>query len=108
MQGPPHPAGSNLEEMPAMRYLGLACDYDGTLATAGTVDEPTLDALRRLKAAGRRLILVTGRPRIASDGQRSARRVHRRTAPPPRALFEWAVDRGHVEAARHHRVRGDS
>ncbi|MGE5358825.1 MAG: HAD family hydrolase [Bacteroidales bacterium] len=44
-----------------MRYLGLACDYDGTLATAGKVDDPTLEALRRLRASGRRLTLVTGR-----------------------------------------------
>ena len=44
-----------------MRYVALACDYDGTLALAGRVDEPTLDALARLKASGRRLILVTGR-----------------------------------------------
>ncbi len=44
-----------------MRYLALACDYDGTLATGGRVDEETLDAIRRLKASGRRLVLVTGR-----------------------------------------------
>ncbi len=41
--------------------MALACDYDGTLATAGQVEEPTLDAIRRVKASGRRLILVTGR-----------------------------------------------
>lgn len=44
-----------------MRYLALACDYDGTIASAGHVGEPTLDALGRLRASGRRLILVTGR-----------------------------------------------
>ena len=44
-----------------MRYLALACDYDGTLAQDGLVDEPTLAALERLLASGRRLILVTGR-----------------------------------------------
>ena len=44
-----------------MRYLALACDYDGTLASHGRVDEPTLAALRRLLASGRKLILVTGR-----------------------------------------------
>jgi HAD superfamily hydrolase (TIGR01484 family) len=44
-----------------MRYLALATDYDGTIATAGRVDEPTLDALKRLRAAARKLILVTGR-----------------------------------------------
>src|SRR5262249_25029908 len=45
----------------AMRYLALACDYDGTLAHHGRVDEPTLAALERLLATGRKLILVTGR-----------------------------------------------
>ncbi|MFO0847507.1 MAG: HAD family hydrolase [Gemmataceae bacterium] len=44
-----------------MRYLALATDYDGTIAHDGVVDEPTLDALRRLRGAGRRLVLVTGR-----------------------------------------------
>jgi HAD superfamily hydrolase (TIGR01484 family) len=44
-----------------MRYLALACDYDGTIATAGVVDAPTLAALERLRASGRKLILVTGR-----------------------------------------------
>jgi HAD superfamily hydrolase (TIGR01484 family) len=44
-----------------MRYLALACDYDGTLALDGSVDEPTLAALGRVRDSGRRLILVTGR-----------------------------------------------
>jgi hypothetical protein len=44
-----------------MRYLVLATDYDGTIATDGGVDEATLDALRKLLATGRRLVLVTGR-----------------------------------------------
>ncbi len=44
-----------------MRYLALACDYDGTLALDGRVDERTLAALRRLRESGRRLLLVTGR-----------------------------------------------
>jgi HAD superfamily hydrolase (TIGR01484 family) len=44
-----------------MRYLALACDYDGTLATHGQVDAATLAALERLLASGRKLILVTGR-----------------------------------------------
>jgi hydroxymethylpyrimidine pyrophosphatase-like HAD family hydrolase len=44
-----------------MRYLALACDYDGTLAAHGTVDDSTLDALKRLRASGRKLIMVTGR-----------------------------------------------
>src|SRR4051794_39242124 len=44
-----------------MRYHALACDYDGTIATDGKVDPKTIDALRRLKDSGRKLVLVTGR-----------------------------------------------
>jgi hypothetical protein len=44
-----------------MRYLALACDYDGTLATDGRVPAITLEAIPRLRASGRKLVLVTGR-----------------------------------------------
>ena len=44
-----------------MRYLALATDYDGTLAQDGHVSRKTLEALNRLRASGRKLILVTGR-----------------------------------------------
>ena len=44
-----------------MRYRALATDYDGTIAHDGRIDAPTLAALNRARAAGRRLILVTGR-----------------------------------------------
>jgi len=44
-----------------MRYLALACDYDGTLASDGSVDAMTIAALERVRDSGRRLILVTGR-----------------------------------------------
>lgn len=44
-----------------MQYLALATDYDGTLAQDGHVTPETLDALHRLQASGRTLILVTGR-----------------------------------------------
>lgn len=44
-----------------MRFLGLAADYDGTLAHDGIVATSTVTALERLKQSGRRLILVTGR-----------------------------------------------
>ena len=44
-----------------MYFLALATDYDGTLAKDGVVETATVDALRRLKELGRRLILVTGR-----------------------------------------------
>ena len=42
-------------------YTVLACDYDGTLATQGRVAGDTDAALDRWLAAGRRLVLVTGR-----------------------------------------------
>jgi len=44
-----------------MRYRVLATDYDGTVAHDGRVDEITLEALRRLRRAGHRIVLVTGR-----------------------------------------------
>jgi len=44
-----------------VRYRVLACDYDGTIARDGVVSEGTLAALRRVKASGRHLVLVTGR-----------------------------------------------
>lgn len=44
-----------------MRYLALCCDYDGTLATHGRLLPHTVEALERLIASGRRLIMVTGR-----------------------------------------------
>lgn len=63
-----------------MRYLALACDYDGTLATNGQVDAATLAVLERLLASGRRLILVTGRE--LDDLQKVFPRLD---------LFEWVV-----------------
>ena len=44
-----------------MRFLALAADYDGTLAHHGAVDDATIAALQRVRASGRRLLLVTGR-----------------------------------------------
>jgi len=44
-----------------MRYLTLCTDYDGTLATEGTVFPETAAAVERLIASGRKPILVTGR-----------------------------------------------
>lgn len=44
-----------------MRYYALACDYDGTLALHGCVDDATVAALVRLRRSGRKAILVTGR-----------------------------------------------
>ncbi len=44
-----------------MRYFALATDYDGTLAHDGRVDDDTLAGLKRLRASGRQLVLVSGR-----------------------------------------------
>jgi HAD superfamily hydrolase (TIGR01484 family) len=44
-----------------MRYLTLCTDYDGTLATEGTVFPETAAAVEQLIASGRRPVLVTGR-----------------------------------------------
>src|SRR5688572_30008690 len=46
---------------PSFPIRALATDYDGTLAHHGTATPETMAALQRLKAAGFRLILVTGR-----------------------------------------------
>ena len=44
-----------------LRYLALATDYDGTLATNGQLSNDAIGAISRLRASGRRVILVTGR-----------------------------------------------
>jgi len=44
-----------------MRYPALATDYDGTLADRGVVAGSTWVAIERLRATGRRAVLVTGR-----------------------------------------------
>src|SRR5687767_9711289 len=44
-----------------MRYYALVCDYDGTLASGGRVDEDVIAALKRVRSSGRKLLLVTGR-----------------------------------------------
>jgi hypothetical protein len=44
-----------------MRYFALACDYDETLASHGLVAPEGWEAIKRLRASGRRAILVTGR-----------------------------------------------
>ena len=57
-----------------MRYLALACDYDGTLAHHGSLDEDTIAGMERLRASGRRLLLVTGRE--MNDLQRVCSHLH--------------------------------
>jgi hydroxymethylpyrimidine pyrophosphatase-like HAD family hydrolase len=97
-----------------MRFMALATDYDGTLATDGRVGEPTWEALRRLKASGRKLILVTGRELddlrhicpnlepfdrvVAENGgvlYRPASREHELLAPsPPKEFIQALLERG--------------
>jgi len=62
-------------------YRVLACDYDGTLATKSLVDAATEQALDRWLAAGRRLVLVTGRqlPDLISVFPRAS------------TMFDWIV-----------------
>jgi HAD superfamily hydrolase (TIGR01484 family) len=50
-----------LPQIPAVRYLILATDYDGTLAADGKVRAETIKAVQRLRESGRKTILVTGR-----------------------------------------------
>jgi hydroxymethylpyrimidine pyrophosphatase-like HAD family hydrolase len=44
-----------------LRYFCLISDYDGTLAQDGQVAPSTLQALKRVTASGRKLVLATGR-----------------------------------------------
>lgn len=55
-----------------MFFLGVAVDYDGTIAQNGRVAPDTVAALERVRASARRLVLVTGRqlePLIAAFPQ---------------------------------------
>lgn len=103
-----------------MRYHVLATDYDGTLAHHGSVSAQTLEAMRRLKASGRKLILVTGRVLpdlkevfhgldlfdcvVAENGAL----VHRPSTgeerllgvPPPEAFVQALIDRGVTSLGR--------
>src|SRR5690242_3718642 len=44
-----------------MRYLALAADYDGTIATSGHMSADVTSALERFRRSGRRAVLITGR-----------------------------------------------
>jgi len=44
-----------------VQFFALVTDYDDTIAGDGSVDAATVSALERLKASGRKLLLVTGR-----------------------------------------------
>lgn len=55
-----HRKAPSMEEALSV-MVAVATDYDGTLAHHGKVDAPTIAALERLKASGRKLLMVTGR-----------------------------------------------
>ncbi len=99
-----------------MRYLALACDYDGTLAEHGQVPDTAVAALDRVRASGRRLLLVSGRELadlqeafdhldlfdrvVAENGAllyRPSSREMRRLAEPPPARFVEALRARGVE-----------
>jgi phosphoglycolate phosphatase (TIGR01487 family) len=44
-----------------MKWRALATDYDGTVATDGVLDEPTANALKKLRQSNVPVLLVTGR-----------------------------------------------
>jgi hydroxymethylpyrimidine pyrophosphatase-like HAD family hydrolase len=44
-----------------MRFLALATDFDGTIATDGRTSASAIAAIERLRKSGRRALLVTGR-----------------------------------------------
>src|ERR1035438_6007062 len=44
-----------------MRYLVLATDYDGTLASHGEVHDDVIESLKKVRSSGRKIVLVTGR-----------------------------------------------
>ncbi|HTI86178.1 MAG TPA: HAD family hydrolase [Alphaproteobacteria bacterium] len=97
-----------------MRYLALAADYDGTVASHDRVSEKTIDALERLRNSGRRAILVTGRRLddllavctcvqlfdivVAENGgvvfHPATREETRLANPPPKALIQGLKARG--------------
>jgi HAD superfamily hydrolase (TIGR01484 family) len=83
-----------------MRFHVLATDYDGTIAHHGVVDGATQEALGRVRASGRKLILVTGRE--LADLQRTF---------PPLELFDAIVAENgaliHQPASRTTRLLGE-
>jgi len=56
-----------------VRYVALATDYDGTIATDGVVPDDVVETIERVRESGRRTILVTGRE--LEDLRRAFRRL---------------------------------
>ncbi len=55
------PASRAREVNLAGPWCALATDFDGTVATEGVIDDPTIKALQDFRREGAKLILVTGR-----------------------------------------------
>jgi hydroxymethylpyrimidine pyrophosphatase-like HAD family hydrolase len=105
------------------RFRAVATDYDGTLAHDGTVDESTLAALHAARAAGLRLIMVTGRELndlfntfsgvdlfdrvVAENGallyDPATKVIDTISTPPPRALVE-ALERLEIPLSVGHSI----
>ena len=97
-----------------MRYICLTCDYDGTIARDGNVAPSTIEAFKKVRNSGRKLILATGRELddlfnvfheidlfdlvVAENGGVLYRPGTKETVPlaepPPRAFVEELARRG--------------
>ena len=107
-----------------MVFVALATDCDGTLAKHGIVDAVTLEALKRVKRSGRKLIMVTGRqiadlqplfPEldvfdwiVAENGAtlyEPGSKEEAALAPEPSADLVALLDRGEPKALRQQHVR---
>jgi hydroxymethylpyrimidine pyrophosphatase-like HAD family hydrolase len=104
-----------------MLFEALATDYDGTIARDGKVDDDTLAALGRVKEAGLKLLLVTGRELtdlfdtfartdvfdriVAENGavlfDPATQRLRLLSSGVPAALVNWLTDRGIPFSAGH-------
>lgn len=60
-QEPPRSNLAKRESSVAESCRAMATDFDGTVATGGVIDEPTIEALKAFRKNGRKVILVTGR-----------------------------------------------
>jgi HAD superfamily hydrolase (TIGR01484 family) len=74
-------------------FLALACDYDGTLAHEGRVLRSTILSLERYRAAGGRLVLVTGRETSDLDSVCSCVSLFDRVIAENGAVIHWPATR---------------
>ncbi len=77
----------------AMRYHALACDYDGTLARHGAVDDATTAALRCLRESGRRVILVTGKDEALAEAARKVEQMTNASPKETRRLLREQIEK---------------